>query len=75
MKVACCNALPDSSSRVTGDAGLALHSVIGRLLLPLAAVLVVITFSQIEGGVGWAGLILGDVVLQVLLAIVAAARA
>lgn len=66
------SALEDNTSGITGEAGLALHSVIGQFLIPLVAVILfaISFFARIEGGVRWAGLILGDVVLQVLLAFV-----
>jgi hypothetical protein len=50
--------------------GLELHSVVGQMVIPLIAVvlLVVSFFAGIAGGVKWAAIIFGLVVLQVLLA-------
>ncbi|MDN5766709.1 MAG: hypothetical protein L0H96_08830 [Humibacillus sp.] len=64
--------LEDNRSGVPGEAGLALHSIIGQFLIPLTslALVVVSVFAHIEGGGRWAALILCDVVVQVLLAFV-----
>lgn len=50
--------------------GLELHSVVGMMVIPLiAAVLLVVSFfAGVAGGVKWAAIIFGLVVLQVLLA-------
>jgi hypothetical protein len=50
--------------------GLELHSVVGQMVIPLIAVvlLVVSFFAGVAGGVKWAAIIFGLVVLQVLLA-------
>jgi hypothetical protein len=53
--------------------GLELHSVVGLMVIPLIALvlLVVSFFAGIAGGVKWAAIIFGLVVLQVLLAFAA----
>jgi hypothetical protein len=59
----------------TGDnIGLTVHSVVGMMVIPLIALvlLVVSFFAGIAGGVKWAAIIFGLVVLQVLLAFAAA---
>lgn len=67
------SSLEDNSSGITGEAGLALHSIIGQFLIPLVALVLVAVavFAQIARGMRWAALILGDVIVQVLLAFVA----
>ena len=66
------SALEDNSSGITGEAGLALHSIIGQFLIPLVAlVLLAISFlARIESGRKWAAFIFGDVVAQVVLAFI-----
>jgi hypothetical protein len=59
----------------TGDnIGLTVHSVVGMMVIPFIALvlLVVSFFAGIAGGVKWAAIIFGLVVLQVLLAFAAA---
>lgn len=55
----------------TGAVGFALHSVIGMMVIPLlAVVMLVVAFrAGIDGGTRWAGILLGAVVLQVLLGV------
>ncbi len=55
----------------TGAIGFALHSVIGMMVIPLLAiVMLVVAFrAGIDGGTRWAGILLGAVVLQVLLGV------
>lgn len=67
------SSLEDNSSGITGEAGLALHSIIGQFLIPLVALVLVVVafFARIAGGMRWAALILGDIIIQVLLAFVA----
>ncbi len=50
--------------------GHVLHSVVGMMVIPLLAValLVVSFFAPVPGGVKWAALVLGAVVLQIVLA-------
>lgn len=53
--------------------GLELHSVVGMMVIPLIALVLLIVsfFAGIAGGVKWAAIIFGLVVLQVLLAFAA----
>jgi hypothetical protein len=53
--------------------GLELHSVVGQMVIPLIALVLLIVsfFAGIAGGVKWAAIIFGLVVLQVLLAFAA----
>jgi hypothetical protein len=58
----------------TGDnIGLQLHSVVGEMVIPLLALVLLIVsfFAGVAGGVKWAAIIFGLVVLQVLLAFAA----
>jgi hypothetical protein len=50
--------------------GLELHSVVGMMVIPLIALLLLIVsfFAGVAGGVKWAAIVFGLVVLQVLLA-------
>jgi hypothetical protein len=63
--------------REVGDAsgaiGITLHGVIGTMVIPLVALvlLVVAFFAHVPGGVKWAVIVLLDVVVQVLLAVLA----
>jgi hypothetical protein len=52
------------------------HSVVGMMVIPLLAValLVVSFFARIPGGVKWAALVFGAVVLQVVLAFASGGR-
>lgn len=67
------SSLENNSSGITGETGLTLHSIIGQFLIPLVALVLVAVafFAQIARGMRWAALILGDVIVQVLLAFVA----
>jgi hypothetical protein len=53
--------------------GLELHSVVGMMVIPLLALVLLIVsfFAGVAGGVKWAAIIFGLVVLQVLLAFAA----
>jgi hypothetical protein len=53
-----------------GNAGHALHGIIGIMIIPAVALifLIVSFFAKIPGGVKWAAIIFGLVVLQVALA-------
>lgn len=60
------------SSSVTGESGLSLHGLGAMAIAVVAlALLVVAFFAKIEGGVRWAALIVGAVVVQWVLAFVA----
>jgi hypothetical protein len=53
-------------------AGMTAHGVIGFMIMPVLALLLLIVsfFAKIQDGVKWALIVFGDTVLQVLLAIV-----
>ena len=55
----------------TGEAGFMIHGMNGQMLVPLIALLLLISafFARIPGGVLWAGLVLLAVVVQVLLGV------
>lgn len=62
------------SDKDTGEnIGLELHSVVGMIVIPLLALVLLIVsfFAGVAGGVKWAAIIFGLVVLQVLLAFAA----
>lgn len=61
-----------STVEVGGGTGFMLHGITGTLLIPLAALvlLVVSSFAKIPGGVKWAGIVFGLVVLQYALVVV-----
>jgi hypothetical protein len=64
--------MESDDSKVTGASGLMLHGLGAMAIVVVAlALLVVSFFAKIEGGVKWAALILGDVVLQWVLAFAA----
>jgi hypothetical protein len=56
-----------------GAVGAMLHGVVGMMLIPLIALVLLIVsfFARLPGGVQWAGIVLGVTVLQVVLAFVA----
>ena len=53
------------------NAGLVVHAVVGMMVIPLVALVLLIVsfFAQVSGGVRLAAIVLGLVVLQVVLAI------
>jgi heme A synthase len=57
------------SSSFPGEAGLAIHGIFGTLVIPIVALLFLIIsfFSKVPGGVKWALIVFGTVVVQVLL--------
>ena len=59
----------DEPPDFTGAIGFMLHGMIGMMLIPLLALVLLIIsfFAKIPGGVAWAGGVLGLVVLQVFL--------
>jgi hypothetical protein len=61
-----------STTEVGGETGFMLHGMVGTLLIPLVALilLVISFFAKIPGGVKWAAIVFGVVVLQYLLAFV-----
>ena len=56
-----------------GNAGHALHSIFGMMVIPLLALVffAISFFAKIDGGVKWAGFVLLAVILQVALAFTA----
>jgi hypothetical protein len=67
------NTISDASSKLDGGAGYGLHALIGTLVIPVVAIaLFVVAFrAQVPDGVKWAGFILLDVVVQVVLGLAA----
>jgi hypothetical protein len=61
----------DNGTSVTGDIGFALHGF-GAMAAALVALLLLVVsfFAKIPGGVKWAAIVFGDVVLQWVLAFV-----
>src|SRR5918997_890403 len=60
-----------STVEVGGSTGFMLHGMVGTLLIPLVALvlLVISFFAKIPGGVKWAAIVFGVVVLQYALAL------
>jgi hypothetical protein len=54
----------------TENGGIAFHAVLGMMVLPLLALLLLLVsfFARIPGGVKWAGIVVGVTVLQIALA-------
>ena len=65
------SAMEDQSLDFTGAVGFMLHGMIGMMLIPLIALVLLIVsfFAKVEGGVKFAGIVLFLVVLQVALGI------
>jgi hypothetical protein len=65
--------IANASTKLDGGAGYGLHALIGTLVIPLAAIIlfVVAFFAHVPDGVKWAGFILLDVVVQVVLGLAA----
>ena len=63
----------DHGGDVTGAVGTAIHSVNGEMVLPVLglALLIVAFGARIPGGVLWAGITFGTLVVQVLLGVLA----
>ena len=61
------------SGDATGAVGITLHGVLGNAVIPLIALLLLVTafFAHVPGGLRWAAVVLLDVVAQVLLAVLA----
>lgn len=64
-------AMESETTEFTGVAGFMVHGINGQMIIPLIALLLLISsfFARIPGGVLWAGLVLLTVVVQVLLGI------
>ncbi|MFP5068906.1 hypothetical protein ACLFMI_04465 [Pseudonocardia nantongensis] len=62
-------AMESETTDFSGVGGFPLHGINGQLVIPLfvLVLLVVAFFAQVRGGLKWAGIIVGLVVLQVLL--------
>jgi hypothetical protein len=63
--------MESESTDFTGVVGFMIHGINGQMIVPLIALLLLISsfFAKIPGGVMWAGLVLATVVVQVLLGI------
>ena len=61
-------AMESESTEFTGIAGFMVHGINGQMIIPLLALLLLISsfFARVPGGVLWAGLVLATVVVQVL---------
>lgn len=59
----------DGGLEFTGVIGFMLHGMVGMMLIPLVALVLLIVsfFAKVTGGVVWAAVVLGLVVLQVAL--------
>jgi hypothetical protein len=64
-------AMESETTEFTGVAGFMIHGINGQMIVPLIALLLLISsfFARIPGGVLWAALVLATVVVQVLLGI------
>lgn len=64
--------MADSNVSFTGDFGFAVHGIMGQMVIPLIALLLLIVsfFAKVPNGTKWAAIVFGDVVLQVILAFV-----
>jgi hypothetical protein len=62
-------AMESESTEFTGVAGFMVHGINGQMIVPLIALLLLISsfFARIPGGVLWAGLVVVTVAVQVLL--------
>lgn len=65
--------ISNASTKLDGGAGYGIHGLVGMLLIPLVAIIlfVVAFMAHIPDGVKWAGFILVDVVVQVVLGLAA----
>ncbi len=64
-------AMESETTEFTGVAGFMVHGINGQMIIPLIALLLLISsfFARIPGGVLWAGLVVVTVAVQVLLGI------
>ena len=55
----------------TGVGGFIIHGINGMMIIPLLglALLILSFFAKVQGGVKWAGIVLGAIVVQVLLGV------
>jgi hypothetical protein len=65
-------AMENQSLSFDGSVGFLIHGLNGMMLIPLLALLLLISsfFARVQGGVKWAGLVLLLVILQVTLGLV-----
>ena len=63
------NTIVHASDKLDGGAGYGLHSVLGTMIIPALAIalFVIAFFAHVPDGVKWAGFVLADVVVQVVL--------
>jgi hypothetical protein len=61
----------DDSVTFTGVAGFIIHGINGMILIPLLGLILLIVsfFAKVPGGVKWAAIVFGAIVLQVFLGI------
>jgi hypothetical protein len=61
--------ISNASSKLDGGAGYSIHSVVGTMVIPTVAIVlfVIAFFAQVPSGAKWAGYVLLDVVVQVVL--------
>lgn len=64
-------AMESESTGFTEEVGFMIHGINGQIIVPLIALLLLISsfFAKIPGGVLWAGLVVATVAVQVLLGI------
>jgi hypothetical protein len=64
-------AMEDEDLSFTGIGGFIIHGINGMMIIPVLglALLVISFFAKVPGGVKWAGIVLGFIVLQVFLGI------
>jgi hypothetical protein len=62
-------AMEDDDLTFTGLGGFIIHGINGMMIIPLLglALLVVAFFAKVPGGIKWAGIVLGAIVVQVFL--------
>lgn len=65
------DAAAQQTASFTGDVGFMLHGIAGQMLIPLLGLVLVIFsfFAKIPGGIKWALIVFGTIVVQVLLGI------
>jgi hypothetical protein len=71
------NVVTDASSKLDGGAGYGLHGLLGTMIIPvIALILLVVSFlAHVPQGVKWASFVLADVIVQVVLGFAAHAVA
>jgi hypothetical protein len=63
------NTIAHASDKLDGGAGYGLHGLLGTMVIPVLAIIlfVVAFFAHVPDGVKWAGFVLLDVIVQVVL--------